>query len=125
MLQLITIPNFSLLAETLVQDSEMITIDERLTRTCPLCGGELKQDSKYGGTDCQDCYESFSNGEQYLSSNAIDQLFNSNIFLDLKVLVLNEKAGTIEELKIKQLKQFRFTALPIPDIRLQNKLKGA
>lgn len=89
--------------------SRIVTIDERLTIDCPICGGKLNQDPKYGGTDCDDCYTSFSNGEAYLSKGLLLQLFNNDTFLSLPIIILkNNKIETVELKTIKDdyIKQF-------------------
>ena len=43
--------------------SDSIFVEERYLKECPKCGGEVKQDYKYGGTDCEKCYTTYTNGE--------------------------------------------------------------
>lgn len=111
-MKILTELKLDLLAVHLFEDevkSRIVTIDERLTIDCPICGGKLEQDYKNGGTDCDDCYTSFSNGEVYLSKELLLQLFDDDIFLSLSITIIdNDEIKTVElkTLKDEYIKQF-------------------
>lgn len=45
--------------------------EQRYFNACPSCGGSLKVDSKYGGSDCVDCYTTWENNDYLISDEDI------------------------------------------------------